>query len=303
MSNDRESMPLVSIIMPAFNAQQYIAESIQSALSQTYQNIEVIVVDDGSKDDTKKIADSFGVPVFVHSVKNGGAAAARNYGVNQANGDWIAFLDSDDIWEPTNLETQMNNLDGKVWSHADSVFFGVGHDGTVTASALTPKFGGRVVPTLAVNNFIGTTTVIVRKDVFLEEGGFDPEMLALEDWDLWLKIAGKHELSYCPDILAKYRVHAASTSRGARRNLPYHLKIIEKTFSSNGVGKDLMHMKKSALADSYEISSLIAEEGNDPWFALSCALQALKLQPFKLWRWKCVLRVFIFKIVGAPLKK
>ena len=293
----------VSVIMPAYNAEKFLEASINSALSQSIDSIEVIVVDDGSSDNTLQLAKSFGDKVRVFSRKNGGAAAARNYGVQQAKGDWVAFLDADDIWLPQNLEQQLTNCKGMVWSHSDSVFIGDGHDGTVRSSDLAPKYGGEVIPQLVVNNFIGTSTVMMKRDVYLEMGGFDESLRALQDWDLWLRMASKYELSYTPDVLAQYRVHAASTSRSARKTLPYHLEVIKRTFELGGVGDKYAHLKKRTLAESYGVCSLIAEDSNDPWFALYCATKAVRFQPASLWRWKCVLRIIIIKVFGGLIKR
>jgi glycosyltransferase involved in cell wall biosynthesis len=292
----------VSVIMPAYNAEKYLAQSVESALSQTVDNIEIIIVDDGSSDNTLHIANSFGAPVTVYSRENGGAAAARNFGVEKANGEWVAFLDADDLWEPNKLELQLESVHGFSWSHTDSIFIGDGHDGSVRASDLTPKYAGKVIPKLVVNNFVGTSTVLMKKDVYLKVGGFDESLRALQDWDFWLRLAAQYDLAYVPEVLAQYRVHAASTSRSARKTLPYHLEVIARTFSVDGVGAEVSHLKKETLAESYGICSLIAEDSNDPWFALSCALNAIRFQPTYAWRWKCALRIIIIKLFGGLIR-
>ena len=290
---------LVSVIMPAYNAELYIAESIESALKQTLKALEVIVVDDGSNDKTVEIAESFGKRVRVFRQKNGGAATARNYAVNQARGDWIAFLDSDDLWNSEKIETQISNCPNMVWSHTNYVFIGSGHDGTVKSSERAPQYGGNVLSNLVINNFIGTSTVIMRRETFLELGGFDESLRAIQDWDLWLRAASKYELGYIPQTHAKYRVHAASTSRSARKTLPNHLEVINNTFAKGGAGEAIPNLKSHALANSYGVCSLIAEESHDTWFALRCALWALLYQPGSLWRWRSVIRILLLEVPGV----
>src|SRR5512134_3903793 len=100
-------MPNLSVIIPAYNAEAFIADTVHSALNQTYRDLEVIVVDDGSKDGTRDRLDAFGRRVRVHQQANSGVARARNAGVRLATGDWIAFLDADDLWLPHKIERQM----------------------------------------------------------------------------------------------------------------------------------------------------------------------------------------------------
>jgi len=287
----RESKPpLVSIIIPAYNAEQYLSQSLESALNQSYQDLEVIVVDDGSTDKSVAIAQEYGSRVKLFQQRNLGAATARNCGVKLSKGQWIAFLDSDDIWAASKIERQLDHCGDLSWSHSDWFFIGHNQDGTIKGSDRAPKFGGDVLSKLIVDNFIGTSTVMVRREVFLEVGGFDDSLRALQDWDLWLRIANHYEIAYLPEPLVQYRVRPSSTSRSPRKTKPYHMELIQRIFAREGVGASMQHLKRRTLAQSYGVLSIIAEDSGDPWFAFSCALRSAWYSPKDLYRWKCIAR-------------
>jgi teichuronic acid biosynthesis glycosyltransferase TuaG len=278
--------PVVSVVMPAYNAARYIEASINSSLAQTMSSLEVIVVDDGSTDDTTEIVSGYGEKVRLLTQQNAGVAAARNRAIEEATGEWIAFLDSDDIWFPDKLQRQLEGADSKAWSHTDYVFIGTEFDGTVRSTDTSSKYGGEVTPRLLVENFIGTSTVLARKNLLIEMGGFAKDLRAISDWDLWLRMSAKFPLDYIGEVLAEYRIHQAAMSRSARKTLPYHHEVIERAFASGGPGEDYPHLKRKALANSYAICSMVARRSADPTFALQCALSSLRHEPFKLHRWK-----------------
>ncbi len=280
-----------SIIMPAYNSAPYIAQSIDSVFQQTFDDWELIVIDDGSTDNTVDIVNGYGDRVRFLRQKNQGAAAARNYGAQEAHGTWLAFLDSDDIWMPDKLEKQMELTDRYNWSCTDSVFFGHNHDGTTRSSDVSPHTSDDVLSTLVVNNFIGTSTVLMKKSVFFECGGFDQSLKALQDWDLWLKVASKHSLGYVADAAVRYRVHAKSTSRSTRNTHQYHMEVIRRTFSKGGVGEKLVNLRKKALAESFGILAIISEDTGDFSFAFLCSLKSAYYQPWQAYRWKSLARI------------
>jgi len=291
MDNSQLSMPIhVTIIIPAYNAQEYIEETINSALAQTYTNIEIIVVDDGSNDSTFEIASGFGDKIKLFKTANSGVSRARNFAVEKAKGDWLAFIDADDLWEVNKLELQMCNLGNRRWSHTNSLYIGEEQDGKTSRSDLSPQFGDWVFSHLLVDNFITTSTVIIEKKLFLESGGFDESMKAMEDWKLWLTIAEHEKLHYCPEILAQYRVYSGSTSRKAREVLPMHLQLIEQVFQISSVKSNYAKLRNKAIAKSYFICSYIAEDSKDYSYSFYCSIKGLKHQPLQLANWKRLLR-------------
>jgi glycosyltransferase involved in cell wall biosynthesis len=206
-------MPHVSVIIPAYNAAAYIADTVNSALAQTYRDLEVIVVDDGSTDGTLKALEPFGDRVRVHQQPNGGVAKARNTGVGLAQGAYIAFLDADDLWLPHKLEMQLDGSDAPM-TFTDR--FNIGERGELPElqSLVTPMKGGDIfVDLMREGNFITNTSVMMRRDLFEKMGGFYTGLNGTEDWDLWIRIAERHQIGFIAEPLVRYRFHAGGISR------------------------------------------------------------------------------------------
>lgn len=210
-------MTFVSTIIPAYNAADFLGETIESALSQLHQQQEVIVVDDGSTDATCEIAESFGNRVKLIRQKNGGPAAARNRGAREARGEWLAFLDADDLWMPDKLSVQLDRArktrEHLVYTNRENI--GACHHVSRYQSDGVELAEGDVYEKLLQGNFITLSSVILRKDVFESERGFneDLSLKAVEDWELWLRIAARHSVALCPDPLVQYRFHETGISR------------------------------------------------------------------------------------------
>jgi glycosyltransferase involved in cell wall biosynthesis len=203
----------VSVVIPTFNRERFLGHAVQSVLDQTFPPLEIIVVDDGSSDGTEKIARHFSgnVPIFYHRQENHGPGAARNLGVSVAQGEWIAFLDSDDIWYPHKLAAQVNYVEEHpgvsfVYSEMDAIdengrLTGEVPDGLDFESVI---FGGRPFPY--------PSTVLLKKDTFLKAGGFHPLIRYGEDLELFARIAQICHIHCLPHSLVKYRLHPAQTN-------------------------------------------------------------------------------------------
>jgi glycosyltransferase involved in cell wall biosynthesis len=211
-------MPLVSIVIPVFNGKRFIGETIQSALDQTFRDFEVIVVDDGSTDGTEEIVGLFTNSVSYHRQENRGAGAARNLGVTFAQGEWIAFLDADDIWYPQKLTVQVDFTKTHpnaafVYSDMDTIDSHGVLSGTKVLSAKlsrAPRGHRRNLPSLAFHGqlFPYPSTVLVKRELFLEIGGFSPLFRRNyhEDFDLFARIAHVTPLHFISQSLVKYRI-------------------------------------------------------------------------------------------------
>lgn len=215
-----ENMELVSIIMPAFNSAEHIQEAINSVLVQTYVSWELIVINDGSTDHTASVVEAFDDPrIILESRPNLGVSVARNRGLELAKGDWVAFLDADDIWAPFKLEHQMARLSGEKVRpgliYSDYLEFN--EKGSWPAKPLKnfPHFRreGMIFDQLIQHNFIGTLSVLADKQSVLEVGGFDTNLKGPEDWDLWIKISEKKTLLFVEEPLALYRQNPAGLSK------------------------------------------------------------------------------------------
>lgn len=227
--------PLVSVITPAFNAEQYVAETLDSVFAQTYDNYEVIVADDGSTDRTAEIVKARYPKARYFWQPNGGQPAARNLGLRHARGDMIAFLDSDDLFLPEMLETQVATLidhPNSEWCYGDALFFSGSPDNVVDRGSASRRcYEGDVLEQLFLNNFIMSGTLLFRRGVFDKTGPWDESVSSAEDWNMYLQIA-KHcpNLKFTNKALALRRLHADSKIQRmpVDRYLKTHLEILER---------------------------------------------------------------------------
>ncbi len=211
--------PRVDVIIPTFNSAASICEAVDSALAQTFQAIAVLVVDDGSTDDTRElVASRFGRQSNVSLLHqaNAGPAAARNLGIRQSRSDLVAFLDSDDLWAPDKLEKQVGQLDGHPeagLSFCDVTIEGDG-DPRVTRFMRKRYRGDTSVRGIIEADFPGCTpSVVVRRTVLDELGGFDESFPNNEDWDLWIRIVTRYPVFFIEEPLAVVRARKESISR------------------------------------------------------------------------------------------
>lgn len=201
----------VSIILPTFNREKLITETIESILNQTYKDFELIIVDNYSEDKTEDIVKSFNdnrIKYFKNQ-NNGIIAVNRNFGFSKSTGDFIAFCDSDDLWFPTKLEKQLNEFNknpnvGLVCS-SGITFNEKGTIGKIEDTSLTNISFEK----LLFHNYVINSSAIVKKNVFDNIGLLDedPNIIAVEDYELWLRIAKKYEVIRLNEPLVKYRIH------------------------------------------------------------------------------------------------
>jgi glycosyltransferase involved in cell wall biosynthesis len=215
--------PLVSVIIPAYNAEAFITQTLESVLAQTYQNLEVLVVDDGSRDTTPEIVQSFAQRdrrIQLLQQANAGVAIARNLGIQKAKGELIAPLDADDIWYPQKLEKQVNvfaESDESVGLvYAWSVY--LDEEGRRMQACQVSEVEGNAYIPLTYGNFPGNaSSVLIRRSCFDRVGGYDASYHArkaqgCEDWDLYLRIAEHYEFRLVPELLVGYRQVIGSMS-------------------------------------------------------------------------------------------
>jgi glycosyltransferase involved in cell wall biosynthesis len=202
--------PLVSAVIPTYNRSHVIERAITSILNQTYRPIEIIVVDDGSTDNTAALLEGLDVPGlrYFRTPANAGASAARNLGISQARGDLVAFLDVDDEWLPEKTARQVAKFAEA--SEVGVVYCGIREVSPQwPAQDKLPGHRGDLFETLRVVNVLRTSGVMVRRGVFEDVGGFDCELTARHDWDLWLRIARKYLIDYIPDVAVRYHYGTA----------------------------------------------------------------------------------------------
>lgn len=212
--------PSISAIVPIYNGARYIEATLRSLTGQTLPPNEIIVVDDGSVDDSVRLIEAFSspIPIVVISQTNAGQSAARNAGAAKASGDLLAFVDQDDSWYPGHLEALVPAFDDPEigWSYSD--FDEIDRDGAIVTRGFIRALGVEH-PFLALNDFlrqdlmIVPSATVIRASAFEQVGGFDPALIGYEDDDLFIRLFRTGWTSaYTPEALTRFRVHSASST-------------------------------------------------------------------------------------------
>lgn len=212
-----ESQPLVSVIIPSYNYLKYISRCIESAQSQDYPNIELIIVDDGSTDGSFEFLQELNSKIKVIHQSNQGVSIARNRGLLEATGDYIAFLDADDYWDSSKISKQLEVL--KQMS-ADLVYSGinlVSPDGSKITGTLKPHFSGQCAP--AFRRFpasavvtLGTSNALFKRSILAKSGLFDPSLSIAADWDFFRRYCDFGKVATLNEELTYYRQHPENMS-------------------------------------------------------------------------------------------
>lgn len=224
----------ISVVIPTYNRENYIKPAIESVIAQNdqghnYQIIEIIVVDDGSTDDTETVVSRISDErlIFYKMNNNAGAASARNEGVKLSKGEWIAFQDSDDIWHKDKLKKQVDYLldhsQTDMISHPIRARF---DDGSEIVTGVFQA--DDCVPYLAKKNYYDTPTLLLRKETFINVGGFSPEMKALEDWEFALRFSDKYKIGMVDEVLIESQMISGGVSSGAANYYESRCRMIAK---------------------------------------------------------------------------
>jgi glycosyltransferase involved in cell wall biosynthesis len=266
--HQQSKQPRVSVIIPAYNAAHHICRAVESALSQTYPCHEVIVVDDGSTDQTRERLAGYGDCICYLYQEHRERSAARNAAINRARGEFLAFLDADDYWAPARLERQVALMDkypdlGLVFSWAAAFEPGgkilriLGSDFPVDGAQ-----GMHAFEMLALRTSPPTVTVLARTSCIREVGLFDEQLPPLEDWDLWLRVALHSRIGYVPEILAYRRLSEGfqPARLDALRAQEKYPRVIKKVFNharSLSLRREFLRLEPKALRRAYFTAALI----------------------------------------------
>lgn len=228
-----------SIIMPAFNVAAFIEFSIQSVLAQSIDQFELIIIDDGSSDTTFEIADSFkDHRIRIIRQKNRGLGNARNAGINIAIGEYIAFLDSDDIWGINKLKNVLDNLEGS----EIGVYYTDVMEFTNDITKAIPSRYTEPIPPMAtkdlilIYDFIVVSSAVVNANVIREFDGFSEDLFGTEDWDLWIRIGQKYQFKKISAFDCYYRMNNNGLSKNRTEFLRKELKVITRHLTQNKLG-------------------------------------------------------------------
>ncbi len=251
--------PAASIIIPNYNHARFIGDAINSVLNQTCPDHEVIVVDDGSRDDSRQVIAQFGDKVNSIFQDNQGLSAARNIGIQAARGAFIGVLDADDMYEPDFIETLVSQMESR--PDADGIY--CGYRFVDEANRPLPQVEAREVPpddlfqALVDGNFLVPEAMLVRNYCYEKAGFFDTSLSALEDLDMWLRIAAQFKIIHTTEVLTRHRILSGSMSSDPDRQYRNRMSVLSKHFGAEPVkGGAWAEAQRNAYGHGYLTSAV-----------------------------------------------
>jgi glycosyltransferase involved in cell wall biosynthesis len=281
------SEPKVTVIIPSYNYGHFVGEAIQSVLDQSLQEWELIVVDDGSTDNTREVVAAFADP-RIHYVyqQNRGNPAARNAALRLARGQYVAFLDADDVWFPEKLERQVAQLDslpptvGLLYS---DVYLFNNEDGAIIRRFMQGRRPpqGRILRELLDTEgwFISDTGSLIRREVFQRVGLYDESLWWYEDWEMWVRIAAAYEVVAMDEPVARCRRHSANLSKAPEGMFHHGQAARRKVMASYPLSREERRALEHNLAHHeylYGIDQLLLGKRREAWAAFR---RSLRLRP------------------------
>ena len=298
-------MPLVSVVIPVYNGERFLRESLESVFAQTFQDYEIVCVDDGSTDGSCALLKQYDERLRVIQQANAGQSAARNVGVRQATGSFVAFLDQDDRWYPSKLVQQVAVLSAEpdvVLVHCN--YDRMDGDGRVLvaraalverASALASPLGRLIGEAL-----VFPSAMMVRRDVFQRVGGFDPELRGFEDFDLIARLIRQGRFVLLNESGMAYRLHAGGFSRAGKMGVirsRERFLIRMRALYAEDHEKDMLI--KKMLADCYSDWGMHDAKEGQPRKGWVKLIQALRQDPLKFRTYSRLLRVSLLTFLGS----
>ncbi len=265
MSRGESGAPLVSVVIPAYNRAETIGDAVSSVLNQTLEDLELIVVDDGSRDDTAarvRALDDPRVRVIVHAA-NQGANQARNTGVAEARGAYVAFNDSDDEWLPRKLELQIDALraraaEGFAACYCGMVTYGMTEDRRFAGRAARywpdRRIGtveGDIYAALLRTSLVSTQTLLVRTEVLRDVGGFKPDLRSSQDWELALRLARVTKFAFVERPLVLARLSSDSLSKDRRNHARTREFVLSTHYDAIAADRELLAFYHRRAADHF----------------------------------------------------
>lgn len=290
------SEPLVSVVIATYNMGQYLPDAMRSVLAQTWKNLELIVIDDGSTDNTQEAVKPLLDDPRVKYLRfaNQGQPKAKNAGVRACSGAYIAFCDGDDLWDPRKLELQMPCIlsapaVGVVYSRVDYM----DQHGHFLRHDVPAGHAGCITDNLIIENFIPFGTALVRKAALDECGIFDESLPMGIDWDLWLRISTRWEFCFLPEVTYHYREWPGQMSKNYRGRYKNAVRIMNKFFSAYPTAVSA-RLQRRAWADTYAGRALVVAKGENAWREpIGDALRSIATDPGYSKAWKTLVKVLI----------
>ena len=296
-------MPKVAVIIPAYNAMTYLQETLESVLQQTFTDFEVLIVDDGSSDNIVEWANGLTDDrVKFISQSNQGVSTARNFAISEASGDYIAFLDADDLWEKTKLEKQAQFLDDNPTVGLVATWMMLtDSQGNPGAEVKIDFKQGNIRKELIEISLIPCGSIpMVRKVCFNKVGLFDSTLRFGEDWEMWTRIAADYDFGLIKETLVYYRQHSNNSSKNSQQILPDFDRLIEKMFDS--VPQELLAIRAKTYGRMNLYIAWKSLENEDYKGARDFSNQAIKYYP-QLQYTKNYLRLKLLILVKSKVNK
>lgn len=275
-------MPLLSAIIPTYNYAAYLKDAITSVLEQSIYDLELIVIDDGSTDNTIEVVETIkDKRLYYYFQEHHGVSAARNMGIQLSSGKYIAFLDADDIWLPQKSDLQIRTLEenpgvGLVYGSYELIDSGRNRLATREVGIITSN----CLEKLICGNYVAGSgsTSMVNREVFRKAGLFDPHLTAGEDWDMWLRIARYYEMRGLKEVVSCIRLHVRnSTSQARNMDQGYQL-VLNKFFNQPELPFHLRKLEKKARSKAKVAAGVLAARRGDYKLSLILSLQSLRYQ-------------------------
>jgi glycosyltransferase involved in cell wall biosynthesis len=282
-------MPKVSVVIPTYNCAHYLEQAIESVMNQTYHDLEIIVLDDGSTDDTAQAVQKYGANINYIRQENRGLPSARNSAIKASSGEFIALLDADDWWEPAKLSEQVPILDEDpelclVYSDLEVVY----DDGSVIPSFLSSRpiaTSGYVFDQLLQSSFILPSTVILRRSCLDKVGMFDESMRSHEDIDLWLRLCQRWNVALVRKPLTHRRQGTANMSSNEGLRTEYGIKLLVKALSLPNISKSQQATLIQQLGKAYFSRGYFYFTKNQMEECRNCLRQSLSCQRWNRSAW------------------
>jgi glycosyltransferase involved in cell wall biosynthesis len=293
---DGSSEPQVTVVVPSYNMGHYLPQAVQSALAQSYPNLEVLIVDDGSTDDTLQVVRLWDSDprVRVHRQSNSGLSAARNAGIAHSSAPFIALLDADDVWLPQKLALQMPLFrDRPEVGVVYSAFERMDVERRPLPTTVPSMHRGWVSGRLLIENFVPASTAVVRRVCFERQGLFDVTLRTGEDYDMWLRLSAHWQFDFVPTSTMGYRTHGGQMSQDYRARYATGIRIMQSFLASNPAAAE-PSLVRSAWAHTYTgRGNVTLWRERDRRGALQDYLRALACHPGYWPAWRALLRSLV----------
>jgi glycosyltransferase involved in cell wall biosynthesis len=291
------SQPLVSIITATYNMARFLPATIESCLGQTYLNIQYIIVNDGSNDDTKDVIKPYerDPRLMVIDQENTGQSSARNKGLAAAKGKYVCFLDGDDVWDPNKVQAQVSAFEmlplsvGVIHTREHLI----DETGTVIESHPPRQCkSGSITAELFINNFVGFSTAMIRRPCIEKIGGFDESQERSDDFDLWLRLSTESEFLYLDLPTTFYRVWTGQISTHGEKRFEAALRIMDKFVVNFPEALTVLEVKQGYCRTFANLSRYYSNNGKH-LKGFYWAVKAAIALPYKLESWRAIVRAIL----------